>query len=68
MLELLIGVCLVDDPSHCRDVHLTFDVAQVTPGQCVMNGQIAMAEWSGEHPNWRIVKWACIPAGQEAKL
>jgi hypothetical protein len=33
-----------------------------------MNGQFAMAQWSGEHPNWVIKKWSCGIAGQVAKI
>ncbi len=67
MLELVFAVCLIDQPQHCKDVHHTFEGETVTASQCVMNGQFAMAQWSAEHPNWRIAKWSCVVAGQVAK-
>jgi hypothetical protein len=68
MIELIFAVCMIDQPSHCKDVHLSFDADSVTPQQCMQNGQIAMAQWIGDHPNWIINKWSCSVAGQVAKL
>jgi hypothetical protein len=70
MLELVVAVCMVDQPSRCKDVHLNFEAeaANVTPQQCMMNGQFEMAKWVGDHPNWVIQKWTCGVAGQVAKL
>ena len=68
MIELVFAVCMIDQPSRCKDVHLNFEAESVTPQQCMTNGQFAMAEWVGEHPNWTISKWSCGIAGQMAKL
>lgn len=68
MIELVFAVCMVDQPSRCKDVHLNFAAEQVTANQCMMNGQIAMAQWIGEHPNWQIKNWRCGIAGQVAKI
>lgn len=68
MIELVFAVCMIDQPSQCKDVYLNFAANSVTPQQCMMNGQIEMAKWLGEHPNWRIAKWRCGVAGQVAKI
>lgn len=73
MIELIFAVCMVDQPSRCKDVRLTFEPTAVIkdtvdPGQCFSNGQMAMAQWSGENPNWVIKKWRCEVAGQVAKI
>ncbi len=86
MIELVVAVCLIDQPSQCKDVYLNFESpgisegasispgaapserASVTPQQCMMNGQMEMAKWIGEHPNWQIKKWRCGIAGQMAKI
>ncbi len=70
MFEIVFAVCMIDQPSRCKDVTLNFEaeVESVTPQQCEMQGQIAMAGWVGEHPNWSIKKWRCGVAGQTAKL
>lgn len=68
MIELVFAVCMIDQPSRCKDVHLNFDEQQVSAAQCTMNGQVAMAQWIGENPNWTIKKWHCGLAGQVAKI
>ena len=68
MIEIAAVVCLMSDTSRCKDVALTFEDAQVTSFACMMYGQSELAKWTGEHPNWRVARWACRPAGQVAKL
>ena len=68
MIELLVSVCLIDDPQRCKDVHLTYVAESVTPHQCVMYGQVELAKWSEGHPKWRISKWRCQPAHRVAKI
>ena len=68
MIELIVAVCMIDQPSRCKDVTLTFEAESITRQQCVMYGQFEMAKWVGEHPNWVIQEWTCQPAGLTAKL
>jgi hypothetical protein len=67
MIELLLAVCLIDEPSACKDVSLTFDPESVSLLQCVMGAQPQLAEWSEAHPKWRIAHWSCGIAGKLAK-
>lgn len=68
MIELVFAVCMIDQPSRCKDVRLNFEGDSVNASQCAMNGQFAMAQWAGEHPNWVIKKWSCEISGQVAKI
>lgn len=68
MIELIVAVCMIDQPSQCRDVYLNFEGDALTPQQCMMNGQQEMAKWLDDHPNYVIKKWRCGIAGQTAKL
>jgi hypothetical protein len=68
MIEIAAAVCMISAPERCRDVTLTFEAEAVTQNQCMMYGQMELAKWSGDNPNWRIAKWTCRPAGQVAKL
>lgn len=68
MIEIAAAVCLITSPERCRDITLTFDADSVTPFTCMMNGQLGLAQWTETHPNWRIVRFTCRPAGQVAKL
>ena len=59
MIELVFSVCLLADPGTCRDVHLTFAEAGVTPYQCMMHGQPQIAQWINGHPKWQVRKFRC---------
>jgi len=67
MLELVISVCLVNDPSRCKEVRLNFAEENVTPQQCMMGSQLEIAKWIEFHPDWQVSKWSCARAGQMAK-
>lgn len=68
MIELAMTVCLLSEPVRCKPVHLTFEAESVTPQQCISYGQVEMAKWTEDHPNWRVAKFSCRPAGQVARL
>ena len=68
MIELVVAVCMIDQPSRCKDVRINFEAESVTPRQCMTNGQFEMAKWAGDHPNWKIERWHCGVAGQVAKI
>lgn len=68
MIEIAAAVCLFSAPDRCKDISLVFEAEAITPYTCVMYGQGELAKWTSDHPNWRIAKWTCRPAGQVAKL
>lgn len=68
MLELVVAVCMIDEPARCKDVHLALESAgHVNANQCMMQGQFEMARWVGENPHWLIKRWSCADAGVMAK-
>jgi hypothetical protein len=68
MLELIVSVCLVDNPTRCKDVSLVYLAESVTPMQCMMQSQAEIAKWTEGHPNWVAKRWSCRPAGRYAKI
>ncbi len=68
MIELVMAVCMIDQPSRCKDVTINFAAENLTVNRCLMSGQLEMAKWIGEHPNWVIRKYTCRQAGEVAKL
>jgi hypothetical protein len=68
MLELVVSVCLADDPSRCKDVSLVYMAENVTPMQCMMMSQVEIAKWAEGHPKWVAKRWSCRPAGRYAKI
>ncbi len=67
VIELFAAVCLIDNPTKCKDVSLIYAAEALTPMQCLMQAQPEVAKWIGEHPGWRIKRYSCRPAGQFAK-
>ena len=68
MVELFLLVCMVGQPNICRTTHLSYSEESVTLLQCTMYGQVEVAKWASEHPEWRIARWSCAPARQEANI
>ena len=68
MIEILVSVCMVNDPAQCKDVHLNFMAESVTPMECMVIGQAEIAKWIEGQPKWQLKRWSCGPAGQIAKI
>jgi hypothetical protein len=64
-IELVITVCALSNPTHCEDRHLQFtEVASLF--RCTMSAPPHIAQWIGEHPKWRAVRWKCAYPGKTA--
>ena len=68
MIEILVSVCMVNDPAQCKDVHLNFMAESVTPMECMVLGQVEIAKWMEGQPKWQLKRWSCGMAGQIAKI
>jgi len=66
MIELIMSLCLLDNPEKCKVERLIFD--QVTIKQCQSHAQFIMSQWVGEHPGWEIRKYHCEESGRFAKM
>jgi hypothetical protein len=58
MIELIVTVCALAQPSQCEDQHLQY-LVQGSLRQCAMSAQPYLARWINEHPKWTIVRWHC---------
>ena len=67
MIEIVISVCLIQNPADCKDVNLNFMAERVTMRQCMLFGQSEIAKWVNVHPKWRVQRWRCGVAKQVAK-
>jgi hypothetical protein len=63
MVAIIISVCLLSDPNVCSDRTIPLD-REVTAANCMMNSPPHVARWSVEHPEWRVVRWRCVPSGR----
>lgn len=61
MITLIATVCMIDQAARCKDVQLVFEGhLNRNTSQCEMNGQIELAKWVGDHPNWIIKNFYCV--------
>jgi len=67
MIELVLTLCLLENPQKCREEGLTFSAENLTPMQCVMGAQPVIAQHMELRPRWACRKWRCRPAGMYAK-
>lgn len=57
---VLLTACLIADPSACINDRLPLADA-TTPMGCMLMAPPALARWTAEHPNRRVVRWTCRP-------
>jgi hypothetical protein len=68
MIELIVTVCLANAPQQCKDVHLIYAEAHLSPYQCALRGQPEIARWiSNNPPIWNVKRWYCARAGMRGK-
>ena len=58
IVDLILAVCLIGNPSQCRDEHLYFE-SHGSLELCMYEAMPAMAQWAGDHPQWRIKGFRC---------
>ena len=58
MLELVVTVCAIAQPTLCEDQHLQFE-AGASLTRCAMAAPPYIAQWIGQHPKWTAVRWHC---------
>jgi hypothetical protein len=64
MISIIISACLLSDPGVCRDQAIPLDIAAST-ARCMVTAPPHIAQWSEEHPLWRVVRWQCRPATRD---
>ena len=52
------------NPGSCHEYHVLFETSGSLQS-CMMQAQPYLAQWSGEHPAFRIVRWSCAWPDQE---
>jgi len=58
LIELILMVCSVSNPTQCEEKHLQF-ASTASLNQCVMSAPPYIAQWIGDHPKWKAVRWRC---------
>jgi hypothetical protein len=63
LIELVVSVCAVAQPTQCEDQHLQYASAG-SLRQCAMSAPPYIAQWIGDHPKWNAVRWHCEYPGE----
>jgi hypothetical protein len=58
MYELVIIACLIAHPARCEEFVLPVDGAAGIM-QCMREGELELARWSADRPDWVIRRWRC---------
>ncbi|WP_226579679.1 hypothetical protein [Acuticoccus sediminis] len=58
IIQLVVAVCLNTNPSVCSEERFSF-LEQTTPQSCTMRAMPYLAQWAGEHPQYKIKSWKC---------
>lgn len=68
MVDLILSVCLIANPTNCREEHLYFESRSSSLVQCMLLAPAEIAKWSSEHPNLKVVRWRCAFPGKEKSI
>lgn len=58
LIDLVLTVCLLSNPTSCRTEHLYFE-NRGTLSQCMIMAPPEIAKWSQGHPAVKITRWTC---------
>lgn len=68
MITIFLLACSITEGQTCKNVELVFEPGQASLHECMLYGQIELAKWHMEHPNWRVARWRCGVGGSTASL
>ncbi len=60
MYELILIVCLLEEPQRCEEIYLRSG-AVGSMVQCLMNGPMQAAKWAETNEGWVVKRWTCGP-------
>lgn len=68
MIELVLTLCLLSDPSRCHEHSLIYPAESgLTPYSCMMKSPPEIAKQLEARPKEFVKRWTCRPAGKYAK-
>ena len=58
IIQLVVAVCLNTNPNVCSEERISF-LEQTTQTACTMRAMPYLAQWAGDHPQYKIMGWKC---------
>lgn len=59
LFTIVMSVCMLANAQTCREERIDIRGPALA---CLVQAQPAVAEWSGDHPGWRVASWKCKPS------
>jgi hypothetical protein len=67
LVDLILLACSLTDMTSCHEYHILFQTAGSLEA-CTIRAEPYLAQWVGEHPNFRVTRWHCAwPEKEEQK-
>jgi hypothetical protein len=68
LVDLILLACSLTNTSDCHEYHILFETGGSLQS-CMMQAQPYLAQWVGEHPNYRVARWRCAwPDREDEKI
>ena len=67
LVDLILTVCLISDPSRCHTEHLHFE-GRGDLLQCTFLAPPQIAKWTEAHPKFRVARWRCAYPDEEVQI
>jgi hypothetical protein len=64
LVDLILLACSLANANACHEYHVLFQSAGPLEA-CTIRAQPYLAQWVGEHPNYRVTRWRCAWPDQE---
>jgi len=64
LIDLILLACLITNPAACHEVHVLVQ-SSGSLQSCMNQAPPYLAQWSGSHPGYRIMRWRCAWPDQE---
>jgi hypothetical protein len=61
LYALIISVCLIAEPDDCRVYEQPVVQLSANPSTAFVQGQVLVAKWIDQHPNFKLVSWRLRP-------
>lgn len=68
MINIVMMVCAMHAPGHCKNARLNISEPGLTAYACVDRGENEIAKWTGDNPGWRVARYECRKAGGYATV
>ncbi len=67
LIDLILLACSLTDPTACHELFTSYVNPAGSLEACTIRAQPYLAQWAGDHPNFRIARWRCAWPDREGE-